>query len=191
MESFINDSSLFLAEENLPDSSSLEWFVSEQEPVIEPEDEEEKEAKHTLYHEEKKEGKTDTPVEPALKEIGSMVKEYENWEGRVVSTDKRFVRARLVNTQHHYSPRIVRIDRTIFSTNGIKRELAIGDMFELTFRYVSIETINKRNQLAFNNRYIDTLRMIEPVTLTRKEIEAITTQKLKTLSYLFKNGHID
>lgn len=191
MDSAISDTSLFLGEEEkLSESSALEVNVFDF-PVHEPE---EIEAKHTHYlddNEAKHKENTDTPVEPALKGIGSMVKEYENWEGRVVSTEKTFIRARMVNTQRYYSPRIVRVDKTVFTTNGIKRELTIGDMFELTFRYVSVETLNKKNQVAINNRYIDTLRLIEPLTLTRKEIEELTEQKLRKLSYLFKNGNHD
>lgn len=191
MDRAINDTSLFSGEEEKSsDSSALEVNVFDF-PVHEPE---EIEAKNTLYlddNEDKKKENTDTPVEPALKEIGLMVKEYENWEGRVVSTEKAFIRARMINTQRYYSPRVVRIDRSVFTTKGIKRELMVGDMFELTFRYVSVETLNKKNQVAINNRYIDTLRLIEPLTLTRKEIDELTKQKLRKLSYLFKNGYPD
>ncbi len=186
-----NDTSLFLGEEEMLSDSSV-WEVNVLDfPINEPE---EVEAKHTHYldaNEDEKKENTDTPVEPVLKEIGSMVKEYENWEGRVVSTEKTFIRARMVNTQRYYSPRVVRIDRSVFFTKGIKRELTVGDMFELTFRYVSVETLNKKNQVAINNRHIDTLRLIEPLTRTRKEIEELTEQKLKKLSYLFKNGYPD
>ena len=188
---FIDTSSFFGEDEVDSDNSALELFTLEQ-PTLKPEDE--KVTKHSLYideNEDKNKEKTDTPVEPALREIGSMVKEYENWEGRVVSTEGTFIRARMFNTQRYYSPRVVRIDKSVFTTKGVKRELKVGDMFELTFRYVSVETLNKRNQVSINNRHIDTLRLIEPVALTRKEIDELTKQKLRKLSYLFKNGYPD
>ena len=179
----MNDTTPFLGIDVI-NGSAMEWYVVEREPSHQLE---EKEDKHSLYYEEINEVKTDTPIEPELKETSSMVKEYENWEGRIISIEKAFIRARIVNTQRHYSPRVMQIDRSLFYSNGINRVLCVGDTFELTFRYVTFETHNNKNQVSFNNRYVDTLRMIEPVSLTREEIEARTTEKLKKLSFLLKN----
>lgn len=144
----------------------------------------------TLYieDEEDKEDKvkSDIPIKPKQVEIGSIVKEYENWEGRIVATESDFIRARLFNTQKVYSPRMIQISKSVFVSEGIIRQLAVGDMFELSFKRVKTEFLNKKNILTQKENSVESIRMIEPVAFTRREIENIVKKELELLSYLFE-----
>ena len=183
-----NSSVLFIEEDDSIDKyNTLAWYQPEtkhDEAVV---FEEKRPAKGSSYLEEKKETEdSEIPVEPTPIELGYMVKEYENWEGRIIFIDKDFIRARLYNTQRMFSPRMIQISKSIFIAEGIKKQLSIGDMFELSFKRVRKEFFNKKQELAQKENSIESIRMIEPVSLSLSEIEAITAKELESLSYLFK-----
>lgn len=181
--------------------SSLYWSEEEQildgndthacfEPIVN--NEKEHDAKdeiveiETTYFENKEGNYTDIQVEPEPIEIGMLVREYENWEGRVVSTEDELIRARIINTQRIYSPRIMQISRSVFESQGIKKELKVGDMFELTFKHVKKEFQTKEKKLRQREENIDMIRLIEQACLTRDEIDELVSKELQTLSYLFE-----
>lgn len=182
------DTSLFWSEEDFLDGdNTYVWF----EPVVteEKEDfiEEKLEEKGTTYFEKKKEGNnTDIPITPEPIEIGMLVRDYENWEGRIVSTDTEIIRARIINTQRIYSPRIIQISKSVFLSKGINKELNVGDMFELTFKHVKKEFQTKEKKLSQREENIDMIRLIEQAYLTRNEIDELVSIELQNLSYLFK-----
>ena len=148
--------------------------------------EEVKEEKGTAYLQKKKPGNTDIPVDPEPVELSKLVRDYENWEGRIVATEEDIIRARIVNTQRIYSPRIMQISKSVFIQKGISKELAVGDMFELTFKNVRIEFKNKKKELTQRVENIDSIRLIEQVFLSRNEIDDLVSKELQSLSYLFK-----
>lgn len=143
--------------------------------------------KRTTYFENKKdENSSETPVDSKPTDLEILVRDYENWEGRVVSTEKNLIRARIINTQHIYSPRILQISKSIFESKGISKELFVGDMFELTFKHVKIAFITKNQKFRYREENIDTIRLIEQVKKTRQEIDALVSSELQALSYLFE-----
>ena len=181
---FLNDNELSLdSQENtlaLLDSEFLEP-ISQVEYI-----EEEEEIKDSANIEEKEEkDNSDIPVSNKKEKPLMMVSEYENWEGRIVSTEASFIRARLLNTQRMYSPRMIQIDKNLFTENGINKVLEIGDMFELTFKYVQEGKYNKRKKISYQTFNVDTIRMIEQVRLSQQEIHALVEKELGDLSYLF------
>lgn len=190
MEWLRKNTSLYWVEEenNKNGDNTLAW----NEPTIETEEEvleepnEKKEEKGTAFLKKKAFGNTDTPVDPEPVEFSKLVRDYENWEGRVVSTEEEIIRARIVNTQRIFSPRIIQIGKSVFASKGILKDLSVGDMFELTFKHVRIEFKNKENKLTQREENIDTIRLIEQVNLARKEIDDLVSKELRTLSYLFK-----
>jgi len=149
-------------------------------------EEKKKEEKGTAYYKKKVGNDTDIPVEPAPVELSELVRDYENWEGRIVSIEEEIIRARIVNTQRIYSPRIMQISKSVFSSRGISKDLSVGDMFELTFKHVRIEFKNKNKELTQREENIDSIRIIEQVNLTRNEIDDLVSKELHALSYLFK-----
>lgn len=182
----LKDTSLFWSEDEqvLNDNDTHAWF----EPVF-PEVKEDyiEEENGTAYFEKKKEEfNTDTPVEPEPVDIGMLVRDYENWEGRVVSAEDEIIRARIINTQRIYSPRIMQISRSVFVSKGVKKELSVGDMFELTFKHVKKEFQTKDKKLTQREENIDMIRLIEQTYLTREEIDELVSKELQSLSYLFE-----
>ena len=175
-------------DENLHNGNlTLAW----REPIIEVVNaeefkEEEKEEKGTAYLQKKNPGNTDIPINPGPVELCELVRDYENWEGRVVATEEEIIRARMVNTQRIYSPRIMQISKSMFISKGITKELTVGDMFELTFKHVRIEFKNKKKELTQREENIDSIRLIGQVNLTRNEINDLVSKELQALSYLFK-----
>lgn len=185
------DSSLFFDETEFFSESqdyTIDWLEPESiEPLPQNVDtEDEDEYKDTSVFEEKEEkDNSDIPISKQQEKLSMMVSEYENWEGRIVSTELNFIRARLVNTQRMYSPRMIQIDKNLFTKNGIDKILEIGDMFELTFKYVQEGKYNKRNIFSYQTINVDTIRMIEQVRLSQQEIQAMVDKELSSLSYLF------
>lgn len=188
---FKDDSSLFWSEEQsfLSENNLLDW----NEP-IEPDDfgeiKEEKgkeEEVETKYFEKKNEGNnTGVSVKPEVIEHSTLIRDYENWEGRVIFTDEDIIRARIINTQRIYSPRIMQISRSVFASKGISKDLSVGDMFEITFKHVKIEFKTKEEKLRQREENFDTIRLIEQVCLTRSEIDKLVSKELQALSYLFE-----
>ena len=169
------------------ENSMFSWIHPETVFNDEVEDEDDLLEKGTSYIEEDEElNNSDIPVKPKPIEIGFMIKEYENWEGRIIATESDFIRARLFNTQKIYSPRMIQISKSVFVSKGIKKQLVIGDMFELSFKRVKTEFINKKNERTQQENSVESIRMIEPVSLTRREIESAVEKELESLSYLFK-----
>lgn len=189
MDWFKNDSSLIWSEEDgiYGEDNTLVWNDSIEPKVILKINEEKKEEVETKYFEKKNgENNTDVPVIPEVAELSTLIRDYENWEGRVVSTDEDIIRARIINTQRIYSPRIIQISRSVFASKGISKDLSVGDMFEITFKHVKIEFKTKEEKLRQREENIDTIRLIEQVCLTRSEIDKIVSKDLQALSYLFK-----
>lgn len=186
---FKDNSSLFWDEEEntLSGNNTIVWDESTEPKDIMDISEEKEENVETKYYEKKKEtNNTDVPVKPEEVEQSTLVRDYENWEGRVVSTDEDIVRARIINTQRIYSPRIMQISRSVFVSKGISRELNVGDMFEMTFKHVRIEFETKDKKIRQREENIDAIRLIEQVSLTRSEIDKLVSKELKALSYLFE-----
>lgn len=186
---FKNDSSLIWSEEEsiLSGDNTLVWDNPiEPKELLEIKDEK-KEEVETKYFEKEKEGNnTDVPVKPEEVELSTLIRDYENWEGRVVSTDEDIIRARIINTQRVYSPRIMQINKSVFASKGIMKDLSVGDMFELTFKHVKIEFKTKEEKLRQREENIDTIRLIEQVCLSRSEIDKLVSKELEALSYLFE-----
>lgn len=191
MRKSIEDTSLFWDDEqdSLNKVSTLEWI----EPVLEQAEDnsfDEKvlqENKRTTYIEEKqKEDESHTPIEPVEEEIGFMTNEYENWEGRIVDVEDEFIRARVINTQQYFSPRMMQISKSVFVSKGVIQPLGIGDMFELTYKTIQSEIRAKNNKISQRVQNVKSLRMIEPVRLSRSEIEYLAAKELEALSYLFE-----
>ena len=193
MEWYRQNTSLNWCEEenNNERNNTLAWF----EPAIEAEEadnleeikEKKKEEIDTAYFKKKTAGNnTEIPVDPEPVELSKLVRDYENWEGRVVSTEEETIIARIFNTQRIYSPRIMQISKSVFASRGISQNLSVGDMFELTFKHVRIEFKNKEKELTQREENIDTIRLIEQVNLTRREIDDLVSKELQALSYLFK-----
>ena len=183
------DISLFWSEEEtaFDDNSTSAWNVPIAEEAIDERWKIEEKGEDTTYFEKKEQrNSTEIPVELEPVELGILVREYENWEGRVVSIGEEIIRARIVNTQRIYSPRMLQISKSIFTAKGISKKISVGDMFELTFKHVRIEFQTKEKKLRQREENIDTIRMIEQTRLTRKEIEDIVSKELQSLSYLFE-----
>ena len=152
----------------------------------EVEDEDDLLGKGTAYIEDEDLNNSDIPLKPKPVEIGFLIKEYENWEGRIIASESDFIRARLFNTQKVYSPRMIQISKSVFVSKGIKKQLVVGDMFELSFKRVKAEFKNNKNERTQKENSVESIRMIEPVSLTRSEIEIAVEKELESLSYLFK-----
>ena len=181
------DTSLFWVEDTVFDDNNTQVWYTHDEKEIEEETEEEKNEKRTTYFEKKEKGNnTDIPVEPEPIEQSMLIREYENWEGRIVSTEKDFIRARIINTQRIYSPRMLQISKSIFAAKGISKALSVGDMFELTFKHVKFEFQTKEKKLRQREVNIDTIKLIEHVRLSRQEIDDQVSKELQALNYLFK-----
>lgn len=147
---------------------------------------EEEEKVSTNFAEEKIEEKTDIHINPFPVALSMLVKEYETWEGRVISTDIDVIKARIVNTQRLYSPRILQIKKAFMLSKGISKPLTIGDMFELTFKHVNIEFETKEKEIRQKEKFIDSIRLIEQVKMTRREIEDFVSKELENLRFLFE-----
>lgn len=191
MSKNFEDSSLFWDDEqdSLNKVSTLEWIEpilkqTEKDPLNEKVLQENK--KTTYIEEKRKEGESHTPIEPIEEEIGFMTNEYENWEGRIVDVEEEFIRARVINTQRHFSPRMMQISKSVFVSKGVVQPLSIGDMFELTYKTIQSEIRAKNNKISQRVQNVKSLRMIEPVRLSRSEIEYLAAKELEALSYLFE-----
>lgn len=186
------DTSLFFNEGDMlsgTQDNKLAWQESEYIEPYHQKDvtEEEDEYKDSANFEVKKEiDNSDITISKKQEKLSTIVNEYENWEGRIVSTEAAFIRARLINTQRIYSPRMIQIDKNLFAKNGINKDLEIGDMFELTFKYVQEGKYNKRKEFSYQTINVDTIRMIEQVRLSQQEIQAMVEKELSTLSSLFE-----
>lgn len=183
-----NSSLLWGEDESFLDANNTLAWKDPFEPINVPETEEEiDEDVETKYFEKKKQGdNTEVPVKPEDVEQSTLVRDYENWEGRVVSTDEDIIRARIINTQRIYSPRIMQISRSVFVSKGISKIMNVGDMFEMTFKHVKIEFETKEKKIRQREENIDTIRLIEQVSLTRSEIDKLVSKELQALSYLFE-----
>lgn len=189
MDLFKNNSSLISGEEDCVFNGDNTLAQNE---TIEPTElleikEERAEYLETTYFEKKDDGsKTDVHIKTEDIELGTSTKDYENWEGRIVFTDKDVIRARLINTQRIYSPRIIQISKSVFIANGILKDLNVGDIFELTFKHVKIQFKTKEEKFGQREENIDTIRLVEQIRLTRSEIDMLVSKELQALSYLFK-----
>lgn len=188
MDRLKENTSLFWVEDTVLDNNTQVWYTLEDKEVeIEEEPEEEKDEKGTTYFEKKEKGNnTDISVEPEPIEQSMLIREYENWEGRIVSTEEDFIRARIINTQRIYSPRMLQISKSIFASKGISKVLSVGDMFELTFKHVKFEFQTKEKKLRQREVNIDTIKLIEHVRLSRQEIDDQVSKEMQALNYLFK-----
>ena len=80
----------------------------------------------------------------------------------------------------------MQISRSVFVSKGVKKELSVGDMFELTFKHVKKEFQTKDKKLTQREENIDMIRLIEQTYLTREEIDELVSKELQSLSYLFE-----
>ena len=168
------------------DNNTLAWFKPiEEKEVLEPM-KDEKDDNTSCFEEKEDKENTHLPVRTRVIELDKQVKDYENWEGRIVSTEEDSVIARLVNTQRIYSPRMMQINKTVFSSKGISKKLSVGDMFELTYKNIQFEYHNPKKGLTYREANIDTIVLVEQKRLSRKEIEEIASRELESLSYLFE-----
>lgn len=185
------DSSLFLNNSDLSfdnDNTLVCLDLDYSEPVeqIQFEDVEDEYKNSSDFEEKKEKSNSDIPASRKRERLTVIVSEYENWEGRIVSIESAFIRARLMNTQRLYSPRMIQIDKNLFVKNGINKVLEIGDMFELTFKNIQEGKYSKRNTFSYQTINVDTIRMVEQVRLTQQEIQQLVDEEFMSLSYLFE-----
>lgn len=159
------DSSFFFTEEKREDET-IEWIPTELEtyhsgPSFVRVDER---VDDTVIERPEQQSFLETESKYTQKISGSYkVLEYENWLGRIVSVDSKHVIAKLRDTVHTFSPRMVEITYSYFESQGISESLDVGDEFELCFRKVQRGNRPAENEVR--------LRMIDTLLLSSEELK--------------------